>query len=161
MGVTNDESGESMEPMEEVPLIRSGESKMERLVRGWWREVGSWFQRREEGSILEGRCESCLYPDLQILKRLSGSWLLIHFLNRTISLKVRSQHVNWTEQHWTPRVFQSECPQRTNWLSTNRPSFAVIQSSRDACEQWTRRVNGSTNCCSVQFSSVRRRRRRR
>ena len=34
VGVTNDESGESMEPMEEVPLIRSGESKMERLVRG-------------------------------------------------------------------------------------------------------------------------------
>ena len=35
MGVTNDESdGESMSPMEEVPLIRLGGSKMERLVRG-------------------------------------------------------------------------------------------------------------------------------
>jgi len=30
----NDESGESMSPMEEVPLIRLGGSKMERLVRG-------------------------------------------------------------------------------------------------------------------------------
>jgi len=30
----NDMSGESMEPMEEVPLIRLGESEFERLVRG-------------------------------------------------------------------------------------------------------------------------------
>jgi len=29
-----DESGESIEPMEEVPLIRVGGSEMERLVRG-------------------------------------------------------------------------------------------------------------------------------
>jgi len=31
----NDESGESMEPMEEVPLIRLGESELERLLHGW------------------------------------------------------------------------------------------------------------------------------
>ena len=30
----NDESGESMKPMVEMPLIRLGESEMERLVRG-------------------------------------------------------------------------------------------------------------------------------
>jgi len=30
----NDESGESIEPMEEVPLIRLDEPEMERLVRG-------------------------------------------------------------------------------------------------------------------------------
>jgi len=30
----NDESSEAMEPMEEVPLIRLGESELERLVRG-------------------------------------------------------------------------------------------------------------------------------
>jgi len=30
----NDESGESVEPMEEVPLIGPGESKLERLVCG-------------------------------------------------------------------------------------------------------------------------------
>ena len=30
----DDESGESMEPMEEVPLIRLGKSELERLVRG-------------------------------------------------------------------------------------------------------------------------------
>jgi len=47
-GVTDDESGESMEPMEEVPLIQLGESELERLVRGWRREAGSWFQRRGE-----------------------------------------------------------------------------------------------------------------
>jgi len=34
MRVMNDESGESMEPMDEVALIRLGESEMERLVRG-------------------------------------------------------------------------------------------------------------------------------
>jgi len=33
-GVMDDGSGESMEPMEEVPLVRLGESELERLVRG-------------------------------------------------------------------------------------------------------------------------------
>ena len=33
-GVMDDESGESMEPMEEVPLIQLGEAELERLVRG-------------------------------------------------------------------------------------------------------------------------------
>ena len=33
-GVMDDESGESMEPMEEVPLIELGEAELERLVRG-------------------------------------------------------------------------------------------------------------------------------
>jgi len=32
--VVDDESGESMEPMEEVPLKELGESELERLVRG-------------------------------------------------------------------------------------------------------------------------------
>ena len=30
----DDESGETMEPMGEVPLVGLGESKLERLVRG-------------------------------------------------------------------------------------------------------------------------------
>ena len=30
----DDESGESMEPMEEVPLIQPGEAELDRLVRG-------------------------------------------------------------------------------------------------------------------------------
>ena len=33
-GVMDDESGESMGPMEEVPLIVLGEAELERLVRG-------------------------------------------------------------------------------------------------------------------------------
>jgi len=41
--MTDDESGESMKPMEEVPLKELG--VMERLVRGWQREAGSWFQK--------------------------------------------------------------------------------------------------------------------
>ena len=46
--VMGDESGESMEPMEEVPLVGLGESELEKLVRGWRTEAGSWFQRRGE-----------------------------------------------------------------------------------------------------------------
>ena len=42
-GAMDDESGESMELMEEVPLKGLGESELESLVRGWWREAGSWF----------------------------------------------------------------------------------------------------------------------
>ena len=30
----DDESGESMEPMEEVPLIQLGKAELERLLRG-------------------------------------------------------------------------------------------------------------------------------
>jgi len=41
--VVDDESGESMEPMEEVPLEGLNESELGRLVRGWRREAGSWF----------------------------------------------------------------------------------------------------------------------
>ena len=37
----DDESGESMDPMEEVPLKELGESELKRLVRGWRREAGS------------------------------------------------------------------------------------------------------------------------
>jgi len=34
VGVMDDESGESMEPMEEVPLKELGEAELDRLVRG-------------------------------------------------------------------------------------------------------------------------------
>ena len=44
----DDESGELMELMEEVPLNELGDAKLERLVRDWRREAGSWFQRRGE-----------------------------------------------------------------------------------------------------------------
>ena len=43
--VMDDESGELMELMEEVPLKELGDAKLERLVRDWRREAGSWFQR--------------------------------------------------------------------------------------------------------------------
>ena len=44
----DDESGEFMELVEEVPLKELTDAKVERLVRGWRREAGSWFQRRGE-----------------------------------------------------------------------------------------------------------------
>jgi len=34
-GVMDDESGESMEPVGDVPLVAPGEWELERLVRGW------------------------------------------------------------------------------------------------------------------------------
>jgi len=43
-----DESGETTEPMQEVPLKGLGESELKRLVRGWQSEAGSWFQRLGE-----------------------------------------------------------------------------------------------------------------
>ena len=51
-GVMDDESGESMELVEEVPLEELGEAELERLVRGWRRGAGSWFQRREEAEVM-------------------------------------------------------------------------------------------------------------
>ena len=47
-GVMDDESDESMELMEKVPLKELGESELERQVHGWRREAASWFQRRGE-----------------------------------------------------------------------------------------------------------------
>ena len=46
----DDESGESisMELISEVPIKEPAEAEMERFVRGWQREGGSWFQRRAE-----------------------------------------------------------------------------------------------------------------
>ena len=44
----DDESGEFMELVEEVPLKELTDAKVERLVRGWRREARSWFQRRGE-----------------------------------------------------------------------------------------------------------------
>ena len=44
----DDESGESMEMTEKMPLKDLGEAELERVVRGWWREAGRWFQGRGE-----------------------------------------------------------------------------------------------------------------
>ena len=45
----DDEGGESMEPVEEVPLKEElGDAELESWLRGWRREAGSWFQRRGE-----------------------------------------------------------------------------------------------------------------
>jgi len=47
-----DESGKSMELMEEVPLKELGEAELERLVRVDGKEPG--VDSRDDGSILEG-----------------------------------------------------------------------------------------------------------
>ena len=43
-GVMDDESGQVIEQMEEG----LGDSELERLVHGWWREARNWFHRRGE-----------------------------------------------------------------------------------------------------------------
>jgi len=50
----NDESDESIEPMEEVPLIRLGESELERLVSAWLTERSRKLIPETRGSIVEG-----------------------------------------------------------------------------------------------------------
>ena len=44
----DDESGESMKPVGDVTLIALGESELESLVHGWWKEAGNWFQSEEK-----------------------------------------------------------------------------------------------------------------
>ena len=75
--VVDDESGESMEPMQEVPLKALGESELERLVRGWRREAGSWFQKersviRKEDDV-DGRA-SVTKDEERVLR---GGWSVI------------------------------------------------------------------------------------
>jgi len=48
----NDDSGESMKPMEEVPLLRQGESELERLVRTWLTERNRKLIPETRGNIL-------------------------------------------------------------------------------------------------------------
>ena len=49
----DDESGESMEPMEEVPLIQLGEAELERLVP-WLTEGSRELIPETRWSLLEG-----------------------------------------------------------------------------------------------------------
>jgi len=44
--VMDDESGETTEE-DDVTGVGRGESEIERLEWGWWREAGSWFQRHK------------------------------------------------------------------------------------------------------------------
>ena len=80
----DDESGESMELMEEVPLKELGEAELERLVRGWQREAVSGFQRRGEAywkersvicreGYVDGRA-SVIKDEEQVLR---GGWTVM------------------------------------------------------------------------------------
>jgi len=50
--VINDENGESIEPMEEVPFIRLGESELE--ISAWLMERSRKLIPETKGGILEG-----------------------------------------------------------------------------------------------------------
>ena len=86
----DEESGESMKLMEEVPLKELGETELKRLVRGWRREAGSWFQRRgeaycKERSVIrreddvDGRA-SVTKDEAKVSSRVSGGeWGVVDF----------------------------------------------------------------------------------
>ena len=76
-GVMDDESGESMELMEKVPLKELGDAELERLVRGWRREAGSWFRRRGEAYRKE---RSVIRRDREVFS-CSRPWPWAYFLN--------------------------------------------------------------------------------
>ena len=46
-------SGESLELTEEVPLTGPGESELQSLVCGWWKEARSWLHRQCEAQWQE------------------------------------------------------------------------------------------------------------
>jgi len=50
----NDESGESMELTQEVPLKELGEAELERLVHAWLTEESRELIPETRGSVLEG-----------------------------------------------------------------------------------------------------------
>ena len=50
----DDESGESMELMEEMPLKELGEAELERLVRGWQRGAGNVTEKKEHHKHTQG-----------------------------------------------------------------------------------------------------------
>ena len=53
-GVIDDDSGESMEPMEEVPLIQLGEAELHGEISAWLTEGSRELIPETRGSILEG-----------------------------------------------------------------------------------------------------------
>ena len=61
----DDESGESMELMEEVPLKELREAELERLVRGWRRKAGSWIQRRGEAYWKDDVMDERVWPKMK------------------------------------------------------------------------------------------------
>ena len=97
--VMDDESGELMEPMEEVPLEGLGESELEKLVRGWLIELeaGSWFQKRgqaywKERSVIrrkydvDGRA-SVTKDEERVLR---GGWTVMRLCRYEGSVVVRT-----------------------------------------------------------------------
>ena len=68
----DDESGESMELMEEVPLKELGDTELERLVRGWRRGAGSWFHRRGEADWKELLFVDKMWMDEQVWPKMKS-----------------------------------------------------------------------------------------
>jgi len=94
-------------------------------------------------------------------KRRAGcsTWAIKMFDNscRVSTVKVRSQHINWTlvRELQCERPHWNTCGERTNRALTVLVSLQPINAKHnrdaDTCDQWARRVTGST--CQVQFSS--------
>ena len=88
--VTDDESGESMEPMEEVPFEWLGESELEKLVRGWRR-----VDFRDEGKH-NGR------NDLLFVEKMM-------WMDERVWPKMKSEFCEEAELWWGKRMVYSVC----------------------------------------------------
>ena len=106
----DDESGESMELMEEMPLKGMGEAELERLVRGWRRGAGSWFQRRGEAYWKERsviRKEDVVGGWARVTKDeervLRGGWTVTRLYRQrhlnTIYMQQYETKTKWSLQH--------------------------------------------------------------
>ena len=69
-GVMDDESGESMEPMEQVPLIQLGEAELERLVHGWRRALNEQYPTKSYSYVYETKVFISRWQKLTLLNRL-------------------------------------------------------------------------------------------
>ena len=66
--MTDDESGESMEPMEEVPLIGLAESEME-IIIAWMTDRSRELIPETRRSILEGNADAVICYWLGVSKK--------------------------------------------------------------------------------------------
>ena len=145
---------ESMKPMEEVPVIGLGVSELERSVRGWRREAGSWFQRRGEACWKE---LSVIHreDDVDGLLRKTSPNSRNHRTSLPVSLPVLNPavHVLFLQQlHWIPikhRIDFKIANITFRTLLCSQPAY--LRSSLHACHSTRSLRLSSTNLLCAPF----------
>ena len=96
-GMMDDESGESMEPIEEVPLEGLGEAELERLVRGWRREAVADGPARRGAS--RAPCCRQRWTSLRSTGRRASDASIVNLVRRSGLLHGASTFVELSWQH--------------------------------------------------------------